>query len=68
MYREALQNFIGTSNTHQPDTNVLVSLLEIILKNNTFEFDGKVYQQLLGTAMGTTCALSYANLFMGRLE
>jgi len=35
---------------------------------NKFEFDGKVYQQLQGTAMGAARAPSYANLFMGRLE
>ena len=51
--REALENF-RMSNPEQPDTDTLIKLLEIILKNNTFEFDGKVYHQLQGTAMGAS--------------
>ena len=39
-----------------------------ILRNNTFVFEGKVYKQILGTAMGTPMAPSIANLFMGMLE
>ena len=35
------------NNPHQPDTNTLVNLLEIVLKNNTFEFDGKYFTHSL---------------------
>ena len=52
----------------QPDTAVLACLLEIVLKNNFFVFDGKFYKQLQGTAMGTKLAPAYANIFMGKLE
>ena len=45
-----------------------ICLLEIVLKNNTFEFDNKFYKQIQGTAMGTKLAPAYANIFMGRLE
>jgi hypothetical protein len=31
-------------------------------------FNGKLYMQISGTAMGTKLASSYANIFMGRLE
>ena len=50
-----------------PNLAVLSCLLEIVLKNNIFEFDGKFYKQLQGTAMGTKLAPAYANLFMGKL-
>ena len=41
--------------------------MNIVLKNNIFEFN-KYYIQKQGTAMGTTMAPSYANVFMGTLE
>ena len=42
--------------------------MELDLKNNNFEFDGKHYLQKTGTAIGTRMAPSYANLFMHDLE
>ena len=38
--------------------------MKIVLTNNIFEFDDTLYQQAVGTAMGTPCAVSYANIFM----
>ena len=43
-------------------------MLELILENNYFEFNDKYYLQTHGTAMGTTMAVSYANIFMAVLE
>ena len=58
--------FISLENTNlqQPPAEVLTNLLEIVLKNNVFEFDGKCYKQLSGTAT----APAYANTFLGNLE
>ncbi|XP_064479666.1 uncharacterized protein LOC135392983 [Ornithodoros turicata] len=50
------------------DPRVLFTFLNLILKNNNFEFDGKHYLQVSGTAMGTKMAPNYANIFMGNLE
>ena len=47
-------------------TEFLVRLLEIVLKNNIFEFNQQLFQQLIGTAMGTKCAPNYSNLFMAK--
>ena len=49
-------------------TDSLMHLTEMVLRNNIFEFDNKVYKQLQGTAMGTKMAPSYAVLFMDKLE
>jgi hypothetical protein len=38
------------------------SMLELILENNYFEFNDKYYLQTHRTAMGTTMAVSYANI------
>ena len=46
----------------------VIELLELVLTNNHFEFNGKYYHQLSGTAMGTKLAPSYANLFMTTFE
>ena len=51
-----------------PPTQILVNLLTLVLKCNNFEFNGKHYLQIQGTAMGTKMAPSYANIFMCRLE
>ena len=51
-----------------PDICLLEKIILHILQNNVFEFDGRVYQQIQGTAMGTCMAPSIANIFMGWLE
>ena len=46
----------------------IVDLVELVLKNNNFEFDGKHFSQKPGTAIGTRMAPAYANMFMHDLE
>ena len=48
--------------------NFIIKALSIVLEWNTFEFDGKSFLQLQGTAMGTKVAPTYATLVMGYLE
>ena len=43
-------------------------MLNIVLKNNVFEFNRDFFLQLQGTATGTKMAPAYAKLFMGSLE
>ena len=45
-----------------------MTLLGFVLKFNSFIFNGLVYLQEVGTAIGTKLAPTYANIFMGRLE
>ena len=47
-------------------TNDLVQLIEFVLKNNLFEFNDKVKQQISGTATGTKFALPYACTYMDK--
>ena len=51
-----------------PHNSYIIELLELVLTNNHFEFNGKHYHQMSGTAMGTKLAPSYANLFMTKFE
>ena len=49
-------------------TNYLIQLLELVLKRNVAEFNGKIYHQTWGTSMGAKCSPSYADIFMADLE
>ena len=40
--------------------------MEIILKNNIFNFNDELWRQEIGCAMGTKPAPSYADIFMAR--
>ena len=50
------------SNTH------LIKLLKKVLSCNNFDFNGRHFLQVGGTAMGTKVAPAYANTFMGWFE
>ena len=43
-------------------------MAEFVLKNNYFEFNGKVKDPILGTAIGTKFASPYASIFMDQVE
>lgn len=43
-------------------------LLNFVLKNNIFSFNGQIYKQKVGIAMGTPLAPTLANIFMEQLE
>ena len=43
-------------------------MLQLILKENSFQFNGKHYLQTHGTAMGTKMAVAFANIFMNAIE
>ena len=49
-------------------SSFLVDLLKTVLDSNIFEFNGQLWQQKIGTAMGTKVAPTYACIFMGWLE
>ena len=62
--REALER---RTNRSVP-SEVITDLIAFILKSNTLLFEGKLYHQIKGTAMGTPMAVSFANLFMSKFE
>ena len=49
-------------------TEDLVKMAKFVLKNNYFEFSGKVKQQISGTAIGTKFAPPYTCIFMDEVE
>jgi hypothetical protein len=65
----ALEHFLNKRPAGSlPRTAFLTELAAKILKNNNFQFMGENYMQISGTAMGTSFAPEYANLYMGRQE
>ena len=65
---EAMRKALDTRQNPSISTESIVSLGKLVLDSNVFEFEGKVYKQKLGTAIGTKFAPAYANLFMSSLE
>ena len=49
-------------------TTVITAFLWLILTLNNFTFNAENFLQLSGVAMGTKCAVIYANLFMNNFE
>ena len=54
--------------TKGPIANFILDLLKLVLHSMNFNFNGDHYLQTGGTAMGTSLAPNYANLFMDRFE
>ena len=74
---EGIQTVIGHIKEHGPttphfdtslNTQIIHTFLELILTTNMFQFLDKYYLQIFGTAMGTRCAVSYANIFMHKRD
>ena len=63
---EAVEEALEERSEKNVPTNFIISLLQIILMFNIFEFNSEYFMQVIGTAMGAVPAVSYANLFMAR--
>ena len=48
-------------------TNLIKEMLRLILKENSFQFNGKNYLQIHATAMGTKMTIASANIFMANI-
>ena len=61
---EALRRTLDDRVNKKIGTEDLIKMAEFVLKNNYFEFNGKVKQDLSGTAIGTNFAPPCACIFM----
>ena len=64
----ALREALDKKTHKEIPTENLIKMAEFVLKNNIFEFDTNVYQQISGNAIGTKFAPPYACIFMDQLE
>jgi hypothetical protein len=58
----------GDDDTCNKIINTIIEALTIVLKNNYIQFKGKTYLQINGTAMGQSCAVVFANVFVYEIE
>ena len=65
---KALEKALNSRTNKKLSTEDLVKMAKFVLKNNYFEFNGKVKQQILGAAIGTKFAPPYACIFMDEVE
>ena len=54
-------------NSYFPKEAIL-SLLKLVMENSVFKFGETFWLQVIGTAMGTPCASSYATIFFAYFE
>ena len=59
--------FLEFPSAKRPDQEI-IDLLEIALKNNDFEFAGRYFLQICGTAMGKTFAPALANIYLRKFD
>ena len=64
---QAVRDTLNNSPSRVP-TRMITTFLTLILTLNNFIFNGINYLQSKGSAMGTKCAPTYANIFMGKFE
>ena len=50
------------------NSDFVIELLELVLKNSLMEFRGEYFQQIFGIIMGTNVAPILANLYLAKLE
>ena len=65
---EAMRSWMIENNISQQRAQFIKILGTLVLKNNYFEFNGEIYLQQQGTAMGTRIAPNYAIIFMHKIE
>ena len=65
---EGMRSWMIENNISQQGAQFIKILGTLVLKNNYFEFNGEIYLQQQGTAMGTRMAPNYAIIFMHKIE
>ena len=63
---EAIHDAHEDRNEKNISLDFIIKLLDLVLKNNIFEFNEEQFIQLIGTAMGSRPAPCYANIFMAK--
>jgi len=62
------KEFLNTKRVCEAEVSLLTALLTFVLNNNWFTFGTLKYRQIKGTAMGTPCAVMYADIYIHQLE
>jgi hypothetical protein len=61
-------SLLGICKIPRTETDLIISLLDWVFNNNFFVFEGNLYRQKHGIAMGTSVAPTFANLVLAHSE
>ena len=65
---QAMQDWMLQNDVNHKRTEFIKTLGNLVLKHNYFEFNGQIFLQQQGTAMGMRIAPNYAIIFMHKIE
>ena len=65
---KALREILDKGQQYTIPTSELIRMADFVLKNNCFEFNGQIKQQISGTAIGTKFGPPYVWLFTDKIE
>ena len=65
---EACFNALENRKKKNVPSKTIRTLILFILKNSVFRFSNTIYQQIMGTIMGSPMAPNFSNLFMSEVE
>ena len=63
---ESLKNALEKRENQEIPTDFLLKMMELILNHNLFSFNGHIFRQEIGSAMGSPPIPAYANIFMAK--
>lgn len=63
-----IKQFLIEAKIEQWRMNMIMDLLTFVMNNSYFSFKDRMFHQIDGTAMGTACAPTYANIVVYMLE
>ena len=66
--KEGIETVETTLKRKNIGTTIISTFLRLVLTLNNFVFNSQNFLQIKGCTMGTKCAPSYANIFMGMFE
>ena len=66
--RDACKEALENRSNHQISTDCVLQMLDLVLENNHFNFNGKHYTQTEGTAIGSHLGMNYACTYLGKWE
>src|SRR6185312_10342943 len=63
-----VKEFLIEQSTSDAHITLIMDLLAFVMNNSYLSFHNQIYHQIDGTAMGTACAPTYANIVVYMLE
>jgi hypothetical protein len=66
--REATEKALEKRSNKDIPTDEVVRMMDMVLENNNFSFNGKHYVQIKGKAIGSHLGMNYASVLLGSWE